>query len=121
MSVTRSRAIEEIAVDLLDASEAIHAALLGSGDLDSLGLAYDQRASAFGELQGACPVGTELSIAARACIDRVRALDHEIFGLGAGAVEALRGERNALQRRRSAIQAHATREREEPRLITLKA
>ena len=68
------------------------------------------------------PVIVGISHAAtRAVVLRVGELDEAIIGAGRSLIGALHGERLDLLRRRSAIQAHAARERGEARLVTVKA
>ena len=107
---------------LLEATEAVHAALLGDGDLGALGEAYDRRQSAFDALYERIEVGVPppLGAAARAAVVRVRALDAEILELGPARATRLRDERRALQRSRSATRAHASREREQARVVSVK-
>lgn len=113
---------DEHARVLLEATEAIHAALLGDGALDALAPAYARRERAFDGLVSRVEEGEppKLGAAARAAIQRVRALDEEILSIGGARADALRGEQIDLRRRRSAIQAHASREREAPRVVTVK-
>ncbi|GEM_PF-6864255 len=110
------------ALALLDATEAIHAALFGEGEIDSLGVAYDRREVAFDALHARIEEGEppKLGPAARAAVARVRALDEEILEVGWAQATAIRDERQSLRRRRSVIQAHASRERGQPRVVTVK-
>ncbi|MEM9175871.1 MAG: hypothetical protein AAGC67_11610 [Myxococcota bacterium] len=124
MSETTSHpsAADRDALVLLETTEIIHAALLGEGDLDALGSAYDRREIAFDALRSAGEDGEPpvLGPAARAAIQRVRALDEEILEVGWAQAHAIRDERQNLRRRRSVIQAHSARERERPRVVTVK-
>ena len=106
----------------LEATEIIHAALLGEGDLDSIEAAYERREVAFESLRSGVVDGEPpaLGPAARAAVQRVRALDEEILEVGWAQAHAIRDERQNLRRRRSVIQAHASREREQPRVVTVK-
>ncbi len=110
------------ALVLLEATEVIHEALLGDGDVDGIGEAYDRRQRAFDALRAHIVDGEppRLGAAARTAIARVRALDEEILEVGFAQTRAIREERQSLRRRRSVIQAHATREREAPRVVTVK-
>ena len=110
------------ALELLAATEAIHAALLGDGEIDGIGDAYDRRERAFEALHARIEDGEppKLGPAARAAIQRVRVLDEAILEVGFAKATAIRDERQSLRRRRSAIQAHAAREREQPRVVTVK-
>ena len=106
---------------LLDATEALHDAVVAAVDPKSLDSALLRRDIAFELLRECADQETILPPAARACLDRVKALDEEMLEHGIAVVGQLRGERRSVQRRRSAIQAHAKRERGEPRLLTVKA
>ena len=53
--------------------------------------------------------------------ERLHRFVQAILGAGRSLIEALHGERLDLLRRRSAIQAHAVRERGEGRLVAVKA
>lgn len=110
------------ALELLDATEAIHAALLGDGDIDRIGEAYERRERAFQALHARVEDGEppRLGPAARSAVGRVRALDEEILEIGFTQATAIRDEQQALRKRRSVIQAHTTREREAPRVVTVK-
>jgi hypothetical protein len=117
-----SRGADDEALELLAATEVIHAALLGDGDVDGIGEAYDRRERAFDAMRGRVVDGEPppLGPAARAAVARVRALDEEILEVGFARATAIRDERQSLRKRRSAIQAHTTRERGAPRVVTVK-
>ena len=110
------------AFELLASTEAIHAALLGDGDVDGIGEAYARRERAFDALHARIEDGAppRLGRAARTAVARVRRLDEEILEVGFAQATAIRDERQSLRRRRSVIQAHTTREREMPRVVTVK-
>jgi len=114
-----------IGADLLAATESIHEALLGGGELESLTAAYQTREAAFEALRaivgGEDGQAVSLDAATRAYVERVRTLDREILEVCGAEVTAIRDERNSLNRRRSAIQAHATRERLDARVFEVKA
>lgn len=117
-----SRAVDDEALELLAATEVIHAALLGDGEVDEIGEAYDRRERAFEAMTARIVDGEPpaLGATARAAVARVRALDEEILEVGFARANAIRDERQSLRKRRSAIQAHTTREREAPRVVTVK-
>ena len=121
MPSNETRTIDAMASELLAVTEEIHSGLMEAGEVDRATSAFDRREILFSQLQRASAEGEALSAGGRTSIDRVRALDAEILALGDQRVEKIRGERHGLLRRRSAIAAHSRREREEPRLITLKA
>ncbi|HEB90954.1 MAG TPA: hypothetical protein ENI85_15375 [Deltaproteobacteria bacterium] len=106
---------------LLEATEALHEGVtggIGESDLDGL---FERRKRAFEDLRRRVGEGGEPGPGGRARLVRIRSLDREILELGAALVSQVRGQRQALQRRRSAVQAHTTRDRSEPRLVTMKA
>ena len=113
--------LERAAQELLEATEALHAGVtgdIGNADLDRL---FERRERAFAGLRCLVGDGGESGPGFRARLARIRVLDREILELGSALVSRVRGQRQALQRRRSAVQAHASRNRGEPRLVTMKA
>ena len=106
---------------MLESTESIHQALLGDGDLEALLPAYEARESAFEELRVTVGTGARVDAASRAALDRMHELDSEILALGFSRADAIRNEQQALRRRRSAIKAHGSRERIEPKVLTIKA
>ena len=124
-----SNDLYRIGAELLESTEAIHHAIRaafaneggGDGDFAEIGIAYQRREVAFEALKACVESGATLDAATRTCVERVRSLDQEILAAGDLEATAIRDERNSLSRRRSVIQAHATRERSEPRVIAVKA
>lgn len=124
-------ALAERAQALLEATEALHAALRQDGDLDALAPAYACREAAFDALvaaAGVSPASTDLralrprlGVAGCAAIERVRALDRELLARGGAQFDAIRDERKAMRRRRAVVRAHGERERQPPRVVTVKA
>ena len=121
MDTLDSDGIGLIVAELLEATEIIHAALIEGGALSLAESAYDKREGAFERLKLSIKHGDKLNTATRVTLARIHELDAEILSAGGAEAVAIRDERNALNRRRSAIQAHGTRERAEPRVITVKA
>ncbi|MBB85238.1 MAG: hypothetical protein CL931_15630 [Deltaproteobacteria bacterium] len=117
-----AEALEAAALDLLDATETLHEILLDQGDPERMGPAYERREVAFSILQSGREDGEPptLGPAAHAAVARVRTLDAEILEVGWARAEEIRVERQYLRRRRSVIQAHSSREREQPRVVTVK-
>lgn len=119
--------LEAAVAALLVSTEALHRALaieLAEGESDgaALAAAFEARARAFESLRaGHDPERWDPSSAIRAALERVRALDDEMLVLGMAGAASLQGERHGLQRRRSAMHAQLTRDRDEPRLIAVKA
>lgn len=94
---------------------------MGDASPEALSQAYDLREAAFEVLKSAIESGESLDAAGRAHVARVRELDAALVEAGAALSESTRGERQDLQRARSVIQAHAARERDQPRLVAVKA
>ncbi len=113
--------------ELLVATEALYEALsldrvATEAEPDELLAAYHERERSFERLRTTPrPAGWRPSAVARACLERIRELDGEMLALGEASATALRGERHGLQRRRQAIHSQLSGEREQPRLITVKA
>lgn len=108
--------------ELLAATEEIRAGALGETALERLVEAHARRDRAYHALvAGVDPARFVPCDRARTLLAQIRELDAELIRLGERLPRALRGRRHALQRRRSALQAHAARERDEPRVVTLKA
>ncbi len=120
----RGDCLERAALELLEATEALHVGVTrdvgeaGDVDLDRL---FARRKGAFEDLRRLVEEGGEPGPDVRARLARIRVLDREILELGSALVSQVRGQRQALQRRRTAVQAHTTRDRGEPRLVTMKA
>ncbi len=112
---------EQAVIELLAATEALHAAVVDEGEVDLLFTAFDRREESFLRLQSLAGEEASPSVAASACLSRVRALDAEMLAAGVTIGGGIRDERVDLARRRSAIQAHSSRDRGEPRLVTVKA
>lgn len=112
--------LDRAALVLLEVTEGLAECVMEEAEAEALEAAYERRDAAYQALCAAAD-GTVASPAARAALARVQQLDEAMMSAGSALVEALRGERRGLSRRRSAAQAHAGREREEPRLLTLKA
>lgn len=113
--------LDRAALVLLEVTEGLAECLMEEAGAEALAAAYERRDAAYRSLCAAAADGTAASPAGRAALARVQQLDEAMMAAGSALIEALRGERRGLSRRRSAAQAHAGREREEPRLLTLKA
>ena len=107
--------------ELLMATQALHEGVTGDAEGSDLDQTFEWRERAFVEFRSLAEEAAPLDPAIRGILSRVRVLDEEILGLGTTLVNRIRGQRHALQRRRTVIQAHANRDRGEPRLVTLKA
>jgi hypothetical protein len=121
MTTSKGHRLDPIASRMLEVTEQIHTGLLGGGALDAITLAYEEREVLFADLQAGVRSGDELSAAGRVFVERVRALDAEVLAIGGKQSGEIRSEQYGLHQRRTAIAAHTTRGREEPRLITVKA
>jgi len=117
----QSASLESEVLALLRATEALAERVLAGEEGEPLSLAMARRDDAFDAFQARVASGGKLDAATRAVVLRVGELDEAIIGAGRSLIGALHGERLDLLRRRSAIQAHAARERGEARLVTVKA
>lgn len=113
--------LETRAARLLSSTEALHAALLDEAAAEDVAAAWAARLAAFDALREAVEAGERVGPAVRACVEHVRALDAALLEQGARLATGIRTERRALGRKRAVIQAHATRERPEPRAVAVKA
>ena len=118
---TPAGGFEHACLALLGATEALADCIMADVEAEELAAAFEARDSAFVALRAITRQGAAPNAAGRAALDRIRQLDEAMIAAGESLVGALRDERHDLHRRRSAIQAHASREREEPRLVTVKA
>ncbi len=106
---------------LFEATVSLHESVLGEQTAAVLDAALDRRETTYQALRAASESGIRPDAASRACLAEIKTLDAEMRTHGMAEVGALRGQRQSVQRRRSAIQAHAKRDRGEPRLVTVKA
>lgn len=113
--------VDQAAADLQRVTEELTTALLGDIKPEQLVAAQAARDQAFGALRGRVEAGERLGEAGQAALRMVRKLDVELIALGQTLQQAIQGERRDLARRRRTIAAHARRERERPRALTVKA
>ena len=120
------KTIEEAAFVLLSSTEKLMEAVVEGAEAEVLAEVYSGREAAFAifrdavELAGG-PKSAPISGHARECIQRVSSFDADLIAAGTTLVDALRDEKNELGHVRSAIQKHSVRERQQPRLLTIKA
>jgi len=112
---------DEAVQKLLEATESLHSAVFANEESIRLELALDRRDKAFERLRVEAGLDVAPTAVARACLASIRSLDSEMLERGLAVGGELRAERQSVQRRRSAIQAHSKHERGEPRLLTVKA
>ena len=117
----RGDALETLATRLLSSTEALHAAVLEDASAEDVAAAWSDRVAAFETLREAIEAGERVGPAVRACVERVRELDALLLEQGTRLATRIQAERQALGRKRAVIQAHATRERPEPRAVAVKA
>lgn len=103
------------------ATERLNECVEGEASAEELASAYAERESSFEALRVLVASGEVLGAAGRAQLRAVQELDVALIALGAARSDAVRQARRDLVRRRNAIHAHGTREREAPRALTLKA
>ena len=106
---------------LLAATEALQESIAREAAPAELVAAFARREIAFDAIREAVAAGGHPNAANRACLARVRALDAAMIEAGRARAAATRDERQELLRRRTAIQAHALREREQPRFVAVRA
>lgn len=112
---------DTVVLQMLAATESLYEAVTLGMEVYELDELYDRRAEAFRVLQSLASRGISPDAAARAGLARIRSLDGEMLSAAVEQVDEIRDARHKLRRRRSVVQAHASRERGEPRLVTLKA
>lgn len=112
---------DQAVASLLEATRSLHSAVLGDREAVALDVALDWRETTFQALRRLAEPGLVPNAAARSDLSEIQSLDQEMLAHGIAEVGELRGRRQSVQRRRCAIQAHAKRERGEPRLLTVKA
>lgn len=113
--------LDQAATALRVATEELTEELAAEAAPERLAAAQDRRDSAFLRLRALASGGESLGDSGRRELALVRELDAELIGLASVLSQAVQGERRAVARRRRAIRAHAQREREAPRALTVKA
>lgn len=118
--------IEEAATVLLSSTETLMEAVAEGAEAEVLSEVYSGREAAFEIFRAAIEGGggpgkAPLSEHARECLQRVSSFDADLIAAGTTLADALRDEKKELGQVRSAIQKHSVREREQPRLLTIKA
>ena len=107
---------------LLATTERLAACLAEDAAVETLAAAFRQRERAFDVLREATLArGGRPEPGSRDLLAQVAELDRAMTAAGGALLAAIAGERQALARRRTAVGAHAAREREAPRLVTLRA
>lgn len=110
---------------LLEATEALCAALVEGDGPEAWLVELARRERAFEALERACAGVSSatqvLSSEGRAVLARIAALDARLIADGSEALVRLQGERLALVRRRRAVAAHGLQERGPARAVTVKA
>ncbi|MEZ4278058.1 MAG: hypothetical protein R3F21_00365 [Myxococcota bacterium] len=107
---------------LLDATEALGAALADGAPVETWEALLERREVAFAALErAAAAAGRVGNAVTRSCLERLAALDAAILQAGGEGLVRLRNERIALGGRRRAVLAHGLQPREGPRAITVKA
>lgn len=120
------KTIDQAALVLLESTEQLFEAVAEGADADALVEVYSGREAAFAVFRDAVesaggPQCAPISERARESLQRVAFFDADLIAAGTSLVEALRGEKRDLARVRSAIKKHSVREREQPRVVTIKA
>ena len=118
--------IEEAAWGLLASTEKLFEAVAEGAEAEVLAEVYSGREAAFSAFRDAVEIAggpgrAPLSVQAKASLKRVADFDTDLIAAGTTLVGALQDEKRELGRVRSAIQKHAVREREQPRVLTIKA
>lgn len=112
-------------LELLDATEALCAALADDSPAEAWAERLARRDRAFAEVERAAtlPGGGRGAPGAggRACLERIAELDAAILQAGGQELARVQRERLALGGRRRAVSAHALQPRETPRVVTVKA
>jgi hypothetical protein len=120
------KAVEEAALVLLTSTEKLIEAVAEGAEAEVLAEVYSGREAAFVIFRDAVevaggPKSAPISAHSRDCLQRVASFDADLIAVGATLVDALRDEKKSLGQARSAIQKHSVREREQPRVLTIKA
>lgn len=113
--------LDQALAALREVTERLNECVSGDASPEDLSAAYHERESSFDAVRGLVASGEALGAEGRAQLRRVRELDVALIALGAARSDTVREARRDLARRRNAIHAHGSREREAPRALTLKA
>ncbi|MFO0687181.1 MAG: hypothetical protein U0900_00555 [Myxococcota bacterium] len=116
---------EDALVALLAATESLAEAIAGGEPPESWLACLEHREGAFADLVrcvAALPVDRQpLAAGARACLDRIAALDEGLLTAGRSELARLQRDRIDLARRRQAVLAHGVQERSLARAVAVKA
>ncbi|MBY0398870.1 hypothetical protein K2X89_01145, partial [Myxococcota bacterium] len=116
---------EEALLGLLGATESLAEAIAAGVAPEMWSACVERRESAFAALVRACdeiPIGARpLAAGARACLDRIAALDQSLLEAGTSELARMLRERIDLGRRRQAVLAHGVPERSLARAVAVKA
>lgn len=116
---------EDALVVLLAATESLLEAIAGGEAPEGWMGCFERREAAFAALvraTAAVPLAERpLAAAARACLDRIAALDESLLAAGQSEVARMQRERIDLGRRRQAVAAHGAHERNLARAVAVKA
>ena len=116
---------EDALIALLAATESLAEAIAGGESPECWLACLERREAAFAELARSVaerPVDRHpLAAGARACLDRIGALDEGMLGAGRSELARLQRDRIDLARRRQAVLAHGVHERSLARAVAVKA
>lgn len=116
---------EDALVALVAATESLAEAIAGGEAPDSWTACVERREAAFSALVRATaemPLEERgLAAGARACLDRIAALDESLLTAGRSELVRMQRERIDLGRRRQAVAAHGAHERSLARAVAVKA
>lgn len=113
--------VARAAAELLAVSLALRDAIHEEADAVHLDGARAAREAAFDRLRTLIQAGSRPDPQTRVDLARLRAIDAAMIDASQECSDGILDERQSLARRRSAIQAHATRERDAPRFVAVKA
>lgn len=116
---------EDALLALLAATESLAESIAGAEPPEAWIDCVERREAAFASLvrafESTPPDARPLTPAARACLDRIAALDESLLGAGRSELARMQRERLELGRRRQAVQAHGAHDRSLARAIAVKA
>ncbi len=116
---------EDALITLLAATESLAEAIAGGEMPESWTACVERREAAFAALVKSTTVlpveARPLTAGARACLDRIAALDEGLLAAGRSELARMQRERIDLGRRRQAVAAHGAHERSLARAVAVKA
>ncbi|MFK7898868.1 MAG: hypothetical protein AB8G23_23765 [Myxococcota bacterium] len=126
MSTQAEKTIEEAAALLLASTETLFEAIAEGMEPVLVAEVYSGREAAFHVFRDAVeaaggPQLAPINAQARDALSRISSFDADLIAAGTALVEGLRDEKKELGRVRSAIGKHSVRERDQPRVVTIKA